>query len=83
MDMQLLRYFFAGIMDLWEKRDMLHRDISLGNILISEKDPDKAFLIDFGLSQWFSGLLQQLDEEGFPHHHITVGARQRSLPFAC
>lgn len=53
---------------------MVHRDISQGNILLSEEDPNEALLIDFGLSQWLP------DDTSMPagqagesyHHHVTV-----------
>ena len=36
----------------------VHNDLKLENILIGHKDPDKLYLIDFGLTQLFK------DEEG-------------------
>lgn len=59
---------------------MVHRDISLGNILVSEKDPHRAFLIDFGLSQWLSDDESEiLSSAGEVHsHHVVVSRLRRS-----
>lgn len=42
---------FRGLAYLHEKKDMIHRDIKPGNIVISDyKDLTKCKLIDFGIS---------------------------------
>ena len=60
------QYFDSAHHDLFEKTGILHRDISIGNLMVDASDPAQGVLIDLDFAARVTEHGDPLDGESFP-----------------